>query len=147
MQEDKEPLFDAVETTLACLHILAPLIQKTKFNTANMKKALGSGFVLATDLADYLATRGIPFRQAHRIVGEIVAYCHGKQIELKELKLDEFRKFEKCFKPDVYDWLDEQHAVDRRRSLGGTSRINARRALTQAKQNITKNQKLISKIN
>ncbi len=146
MQEDKEPLFDAVETVLASLQILAPMIRQTKFNAENMKKALSAGFVLATDVADYLVTRGIPFRQAHHIVGKMVSYCHKKGIELKELKMDELKKFDQAFEKSIYHWLDEQHAVDRRKSLGGTARSNVNQAVTQAKKIISKNQQLIAKL-
>jgi argininosuccinate lyase len=138
MQEDKEPLFDALETTLACLNLLTPLVQKTKFNVKKMKTALDEGFVLATDLADYMVTRGIPFRQAHRVVGEIVTHCQGRGLDLKDLSLEELRKFDKCFKSDVHRWLDHQHAVDRRTSLGGTARANIRKEIQRAEKLIKK---------
>ncbi|HEX5032889.1 MAG TPA: argininosuccinate lyase [bacterium] len=143
MQEDKEPLFDAFETVLACLGLLAPLIAGTEFKTDNMKKALGAGFVLATDLADYLAAKGIPFRQAHRIAGEIVAYCQAQARELKDLKLEELQRFNKVFSEDVFDWLDELHAVDRRSSTGGTARRQVRRELARADKALREAEKIV----
>ena len=144
MQEDKEPLFDAFDTVQACLNLLAPMIAGTHFITGNMKKALGAGFVLATDLADYLASKGIPFRNAHRIAGEIVAYCQAKGRELKDLKLDELKRFDKAFAKDVFHWLDELHAVDRRSSTGGTARKNVRRELTRADKALREAEKIIA---
>ncbi len=136
MQEDKEPLFDAFETAASCLKILSPLIELTQFNRAQMERALQAGFVLATDLADYLTSQGMPFRQAHRVVGGIVAYCQSMGTELKSLKLETLKKFDKRFKPDVYEWLNESHAVDRRASAGGTARKNVRKEIQKAKRKL-----------
>ncbi|HCU24082.1 MAG TPA: argininosuccinate lyase [Deltaproteobacteria bacterium] len=137
MQEDKEPLFDAFDTVLACLNLLAPMIAKTRFKRDIMEQALDAGFVLATDLADYLAAKGLPFRQAHRVAGEIVAYCQEKGFELKQLSLAELRRFDKRFAKDVATWLDPHRAVDRRGSSGGTARKNVRRELARAERNLT----------
>lgn len=144
MQEDKEPLFDAFETVQACLGLLAPMIAGTQFKTDQMKKALSAGFVLATDLADYLAAKGVPFRSAHRISGEIVAYCQGKGQELKDLKLEELKRFDKAFAQDVFHWLDELHAVDRRTSTGGTARKNVRRELARADKALREAEKILA---
>lgn len=138
MQEDKEPLFDAVDTVRACLQILSAMIKKTNFNSDLMKQALGSGFVLATDLADYLATQGVPFREAHHIVGVIVTHCQKQGIELKELSLKELKSFHKKIGPEVYEWLEENYAVDRRTSLGGTSRKNVRKEIQRAERLLKK---------
>lgn len=138
MQEDKEPLFDALKTVSQCLQILAPLVESTRFNAKKMKAALGEGYVLATDLADYLSTRGVPFRDAHRVVGEIVAFCQARGLELKELKLNELKRFHPKFSADVSRWLDEGHSVDRRSAVGGTARKNVRNEIKRA-QKILKN--------
>lgn len=138
LQEDKEPFFDAVETTKNCLSILTAMIGQTDFDQQAMRNALSKGFVLATDLADYLVTLGLPFRQAHHLVGKIVALCQKSGIELKELSLEEFKKFENRIGPEVYDWLEESHAVDRRISLGGTARKNVRAQIRRAESLIKK---------
>ncbi len=134
MQEDKEPLFDAVDTVLDCLRLAAPMVAKTRFKADNLKKALGAGFVLATDVADYLATKGVPFRQAHRIVGELVAYCQDKGLELKDLKLADLRRFDAHFQMDVLAWIDDGHSVDRRASTGGTARKQVRKQIAAAEK-------------
>lgn len=134
MQEDKEPLFDAVETVELCLRILTPLVAGTGFKVDKMKAALKEGYVLATDLADYLATRGVPFRQAHRVVGEIVGYCQSRGLDLKQLSLKELRSFDPNFNPDVKRWLDEYFSVDRRSAVGGTARQNVKREIKHAEK-------------
>lgn len=136
LQEDKEPLFDAVDTTQACLKILTAMIPKVRFNTDKMKQAMDEGYVLATDLADYLVTKGLPFRQAHEVVGKIVALCQKRRCDLKDLRLEELKKFEKKIGPDVFRWLDESHAVDRRDSLGGTARKNVRKEIARARKRL-----------
>jgi argininosuccinate lyase len=138
MQEDKEPLFDAVETALACINILTPLVQKTRFHSKNMEKAMAEGYVLATDLADYLATKGVPFRQAHHIVGKIVAYCQEQGLELKDLSQKQLKRFDPHIAEDVRAWLNFAHAVDRRSSLGGTARKNIRAEIKRAEKLLKK---------
>lgn len=145
MQEDKEPLFDAVDTVLDCLKLAAPMVAKTRFNAPQMKKALGAGFVLATDLADYLAMKGVPFRQAHRVVGELVAYCQGKGLELKDLKLDEMKRFDGHFHKDVFQWLDDAHSVDRRSSTGGTARQQVKKQIAAAEQALKAAEKILKR--
>jgi argininosuccinate lyase len=140
MQEDKEPLFDGCETVLACLQILTPMIEKTKFRREKMRRALDEGFILATDLADYLVTKGLPFREAHQVVGRLVAYGQDKKLELKQFSLKEFKKFEKRFAKDVYTWLDHAHSVDRRISPGGTARKNVKTEIRRA-ENLIKEEK------
>ncbi|MFO1519899.1 MAG: argininosuccinate lyase [bacterium] len=138
MQEDKEPLFDAVDTTLTCLHLFAGLLAETSFKEINLKKATQDGFVLATDLADYLAHKGIPFREAHHIVGRIVRYCQEAHTVLEELPLEILKKFSKRIEKDVANWLKISAAVDRRKSYGGT-------ASDQVKSQIRRAEKLLSK--
>lgn len=145
MQEDKEPFFDAVDTVLDCLRLAAPMIAKTRFNAPNMKKALGAGFVLATDVADYLAMKGVPFRQAHRIVGELVAYCQGKGIELKDLTLDEMKRFDGHFQKDVFSWLDDAYSVDRRASTGGTARKQVKKQIETAEKSLKAAEKILGR--
>ncbi len=134
LQEDKEPLFDALKTVLDSVDILGEMVPKTRFKAGNMRKALAAGFVMATDVADYLAAKGLPFREAHRVVGQIVARCQGTGRELKELSLSEWKKFDRRFERDIFHWLDENQAVDRRASLGGTARKNVRREIQNARK-------------
>jgi len=136
MQEDKEPVMDALDTSLTCLKILTAMVEKTRFNAKKMEQALAEGFVLATDLADYLVTKGVPFRQAHRIVGEMVDHCQGLHIDLRDLPLKEMQKFHPSIREDVMDWLDFEHSVDRRSSLGGTARKNVRKEIIEAKRRL-----------
>lgn len=140
MQEDKEPLFDALDTVERSLKILNAMLPLTHFYQENMQKALSAGFVLATDLADYLAALGIPFRQAHRIVGEIVRDCQRQNLELKDLDLKTLKKYDAKIGPEVYDWLEETKAVDRRQSLGGTARKNVKAQIKKQEQRLKKKQ-------
>jgi argininosuccinate lyase len=136
LQEDKEPLFDAVDTTQSCLKILTAMIPKVRFNAARMERAMSEGFVLATDLADYLVTKGLPFRQAHAVVGKIIAHGQRRHRDLKDLRLEDLKKFEKKIGSDVFQWLNEAHAVDRRASEGGTARKNVRTELARARRRL-----------
>lgn len=129
LQEDKAPLFDSVDTVRAALEILAEMVPRLGVRTDRMRAAAGAGYTLATELADYLAGKGVPFRDAHRIVGEIVQSAIGSGRGLEELPLDELRGFSPAFEADVYDWLTHEAAVRRRRAVGGTAPANVRRRL------------------
>ncbi len=136
LQEDKEPLFDAVHTVKGSLTLITAMLEKTKFRPKQMREAMAKGFVLATDLADYLVTQGISFRDAHHTVGRIVSHCQKAACELKDLTLETLKSFDKKIGPEVYDWLDETHAVDRRASLGGTARKRVRAEIRRAQNKI-----------
>ncbi|HUH66403.1 MAG TPA: argininosuccinate lyase [Syntrophales bacterium] len=128
LQEDKEPLFDAVDTVKACASILGEMLGGLKFNREKMRRAATGGFSTATDVAEYLVTKGVPFRDAHRIVGTLVAYCIERKKDMGALTLPEFRKLYRGFGKDVYALLDVRQAVDAKKSAGGTSgRLVARR--------------------
>jgi len=122
MQEDKEPVFDAVETVKACLKIYPLLLENIKINKERMYRCADDGFSVATELADYLAKRGLPFRRAYSIVGEMVGYCHKKNKRLDELTLNEFRSFSVKFCNDVYRILKPENAIDTKKSYGGSSK-------------------------
>lgn len=124
LQEDKEPLFDSVDTVESSLELLARMVTKLRFNRARMRQAASAGFTLATELADYLAAKGVPFREAHEIVGRIVRHCLGRQRRLEELSVGELREFSPKFDDSVKGWLDPLAAVERRRSPGGTAPEN-----------------------
>ena len=121
LQEDKEPLFDTVDTVTGCLQILTEMIKHLKFNRARMREEAAGGFSTATDIADYLVMRGVPFRESHGIVGRLVAYCTEKNKGLSDLTIKEFRRFYKGFDEDVYECLQVENAVNARRTLGGTA--------------------------
>ncbi|MCX5854342.1 MAG: argininosuccinate lyase [Deltaproteobacteria bacterium] len=122
MQEDKEPLFDSVDTVKSCLHVFCEMIKHTKFNRARMLKAASGGFSTATDVAEHLVMKGIPFREAHGVVGRLVAYCIEKGEDMQSLTLEEFRLFHRGFGDDVYTCLQVENALNSRSIPGGTGK-------------------------
>ena len=121
LQEDKEPLFDSVDTVKDCLAIFAEMIKHTKFKAAKMYLAAQGGFSTATDVAEYLVEKGLPFRRAHEIVGNIVAYCLKNKKELESLTLKEYRKFYNGFTDDIKKKIKLEDAVNSRKHIGGTA--------------------------
>ena len=121
MQEDKEAIFDALETVSMCLDIFAPMIRTMKLIPANMYKAAQEGFINATDLADYLTKKGLPFRSAYKIVGQIVAECIEKKTVLDSLSLEEYKAHSEIFEEDLYEEISLETCVEKRISKGGTS--------------------------
>jgi argininosuccinate lyase len=136
MQEDKEQLFDALDTVKASLSISAELLAHSSFNRERMQAATRGGFVTATDLADYLVKKNLPFRQAHRVVGEIVAYCQKRDVELDELRLDELRRFSDLIDEDVFAVLSVEGSVSSRVSAGGTAGARVAEALARAEHQL-----------
>lgn len=129
MQEDKEAVFDSVETWQKCLLIFAPMMATLKVNRANMEAATKKGFTNATDLADYLAKKGIPFRDAHRIVGEMVATALDRGIALEDMNLKEMQDICPLINEDIFNAIDVHTCANERKSFGGTSLENVRVAL------------------
>jgi len=121
MQEDKAPLFDAVDTLTACIEIYTDMLPEIKFKKENMQRAASSGFLEATDMADYLATRGIPFREAHRLVGEAVGFALAMKKELHELTLEQLQSFCPLIQEDIFSYLTIRQMIERRTSYGGTA--------------------------
>ena len=121
MQEDKESIFDAVDTVKMCLSVMTPMIATMKVCKENMLKAAQGGFINATDLADYLVRKGLPFRSAYKVSGQIVAYCIEQNKVLETMTLDEYLKFDDRFDNEVYGAIDLKNCVERRISEGGTS--------------------------
>ncbi len=134
MQEDKEPLFDTVDTLKGCLGVYEKLIPRLKVNRTAMEKAVTRGFLNATDMADYLVTKGMAFRDAHRCSGEVVRYALGKDKELHELTLKELGVFSRLFAEDVFELLAPLQMINRRLSTGGTASKNVVRAIQKAKK-------------
>lgn len=136
LQEDKEPVFDAADTVSASLSIIAELLADLKFNTERMEEATQSGCMTATDLADYLVLKNVPFRQAHGIVGEAVAYCLANGKELPDLSLTELTQFSEVIKEDVYQVLSVEGSVNSRISLGGTALKRVTEAVVAAEKEL-----------
>ena len=113
MQEDKEGFFDSVKTLEMCLQTMEGMIATLKVREDNMKKAVKGGFLNATEVADYLLNKNIPFRAAHSIVGQIVIYCEDNDKAIEELKLDELLKFSPVFEEDIYDFIDYNNIIEK----------------------------------
>ncbi len=121
MQEDKESIFDAVDTVIMCLKVFIPMLQTMQALPDNMKRAAQNGFINATDLADYLVRKGLPFRSAYKISGQIVANCIGKGYILENMPFDEYRSYSELFEEDVYEAINILTCAESRTSEGGTS--------------------------
>ena len=121
MQEDKESVFDACDTVKMCLRVLDPMLAGMTVRTDNMLRAAQTGFINATDLADYLVRKGLPFRNAYKLSGQIVARCMAEGQVLETLPLDEYRGFSELFEADLYAAIDLKTCVEKRISEGGTS--------------------------
>lgn len=126
IQEDKEPLFDSVETVKLCIEAFIETVEVMEVNETNMYESAKKGYVNATDLADYLVVKGLPFRDAYNISGKVVSYCLGRKCILEELPLDEFRQFSDLIEEDIHDRLQLKTCVERRNSVGGTSPASIR---------------------
>lgn len=132
LQEDKEALFDTVDTVLAGLAVVAAMIRTTRVKATAMGQAVDESFALATDLADYLARRGVPFRRAHEVVGSLVKWCIDTGRKLSDLSVDDYRRFSSLFEEDVLS-ISAEESVQARESRGGTSPVAVRRELEDAR--------------
>lgn len=113
MQEDKEQFFDAVDTVESCLKIITEMLPTIKVKDENMANSVESGFLNATELADYLVGKGMPFRDAHRVVGEVVLYCEREGLAIEKLKVEQLNKFTNLFNEDVYEFIDYKKALNK----------------------------------
>ncbi len=118
MQEDKELVFDAIDTTKGCLALFTGMLQTMKFNEARMEESAKHGFTNATDAADYLVNHGVPFRDAHGIVGRLVLYCIEKNIALDDMTLEEYREISPVFEEDIYSAISMKNCVEMRNTIG-----------------------------
>ena len=118
MQEDKELTFDAIDTVKGCLALFTGMIKTMKLNKANMEKSAMNGFTNATDAADYLVNHGVPFRDAHGIVGQLVLYCIEKDKSLLDMSLDEYKAISPVFENDIYDAISLKTCVEKRNTIG-----------------------------
>jgi len=129
MQEDKEPVFDSVDTIKAALEINAAMLAEIKVDAARAAEAVSDPMLLATDLADYLVRAGLPFRQAHEVIGRLVAHCLQTGRKFPELDLGAYQSFSPLFGPDIFDVLDVRRALDARQAQGAPSLPNVRAQL------------------
>ncbi len=136
LQEDKEALFDTVDTVLASVRLMAGVLANLEVRPEKMKSALKGGFLAATDMADYLVTKGVPFRTAHAMVGQTVRYAEERGQELEELTLEEIRRFAPPAAPDIFAWLSPEETVHRRRSLMGTAPERVEAALRRVEEEL-----------
>jgi len=137
LQEDKEPLFNTIDTVKASLQIMAVLFPKMEIQAERMREAASENYINATDLADYLTTKGIPFRKAHQITGKVVQYAEEKEKKLDDLSLDELQSFSPLIGKDVFDYIRIENAVNRRNSIGGTARQRVFEQIKKAKKELS----------
>ena len=133
MQEDKESFFDARDTWIKCLHVFTEMLRTASFRTANMEKSANAGFANATDCADYLVKKGVPFRDAHAVIGRLVAHCLEKGCALDDLALTELRAFSPAFDQDVYDAISLSACVSARNLIGGPAPDQVLSAIRQGR--------------
>jgi argininosuccinate lyase len=136
MQEDKEAVFDAVETVKMCLKVFAPMLATMTSKPENMKKAAQGGFINATDLADYLVKKGMPFRSAYKISGQIVAKCISDGCVLETLPLEVYQSYSDLFAQDLYQDIDLLTCVEKRISEGGTSQASVDAQIAYVKERL-----------
>jgi len=136
MQEDKAALFNTVDILTGCIEIYIKMLPKLKINKEAMRQATSTGFLNATDMADYLVARGMQFRQAHSCVGKAVGYALSKKMELHELTLEEFKSFSSLFDKDIFDVLTVEEMINRRKSFGGTATENVLAAIKEAEKEL-----------
>ncbi len=137
MQEDKEAVFDAVDTVKQCLEVFTPMFSKLTLKKDNMRRAASGGFINATDCADYLVKKGIPFRDAYMIVGRLVTMCIKLDENLETLTLKDFRAVSDVFADDIYDALDLRTCVNERSIPGGPAAAEVERQISKLKEFIS----------
>lgn len=136
MQEDKESVFDTAETVEMCLEVFTGMLADTTFLKDNMKKAVKSGYLNATDLADYLVKKGLHFRDCHEISGKLVGLCIDNQMALEDLSLETLKQYSTYFEPDIYEVLDLENVVENKKSYGSTSRESVLKSIENGKNYI-----------
>lgn len=134
MQEDKEAIFDSIDTVKVCIKTLIPMIDTCKVLKDNMEKAAARGFINATDCADYLVKKGLPFRQAYKIIGEIVSYCIQRNKTLEEITIDEYKEYNENFEIDIYEKINLKKCVIDRNIEGGPAPLQVRKRINEVKK-------------
>ena len=138
LQEDKEPLFDTSETVKVCLRIFTDMIKTAKFIPIPQKELEARGFLTATDLADYLVLKGVPFRDAHEITGKTVAYCLENKKTLTDLSLTELRKISNRIDKEVFNHIAIKNSMDRKNIYGGTAKKQVRAQILRLTKKLKK---------
>ena len=138
MQEDKEAIFDAIDNTKICLELFGSMLETTTFKTEKMKQASAHGFINATDCADYLVKKGMPFRTAYKIIGQIVAYCIQNNKSLDGLTIEEYKNFSDVFGDDVYEAIDLINCVNERKCYGGPAPESVKRQIENIRKFISR---------
>ncbi|GHT54947.1 argininosuccinate lyase [Endomicrobiia bacterium] len=136
LQEDKPPVFDALDNVKMCLEVINEMVVSLKFVKERALKSTQKGFIAATELADYLARKNIPFRLAHGLVKDIVLYCKKNSKTLNDLSIEEYNKFSPAFKKDIFEYLNAKNIVDMKTSYGGTSKKSVMRQIENIKRNL-----------
>ena len=137
LQEDKEPVFHAADTVQLCLAVFAEMLPTIRFDREALLRAVGQGFMNATDVADYLAGKNVPFRQAHQIVGEIVRYCIREDKVIEALTLEELTRFHEAFGQDIFTAVDVHTLLARRAQYGATAPERVLEALKAAREKVS----------
>ena len=138
MQEDKELVFDAIDTTKGCLALFTGMLRTMKFNDARMEESAKHGFTNATDAADYLVGKGVPFRDAHGIIGRVVLYCIDKGIAIDDMSLEELKEFSDVFEEDIYDAISMYTCVNKRLTMGAPGKEAMETAIASYKEFLKK---------
>jgi argininosuccinate lyase len=138
LQEDKEPLFDSADTVKVCLKIFTGMMKSAKFKSLSVEELSASGFLTATDMADYLVLKGVPFREAHEITGKTVAYCLDSGKTLDNLSLKELRKISRRFEEDVSEHIALKNSVDRKNVHGGTAKKQVKAQISRLTKKLSK---------
>jgi len=132
MQEDKPPMFETLETTGDSLEMMAVIFRETSFHRERMEAAVRGGDLMATEIADYLARKGVPFREAHHIAGQIVAKAEERNLNLDALSLEVYRSFSELFEADIFEYLDPRRSLREKKSAGSTNPEMVREAVRAA---------------
>ncbi len=133
LQESQEPLYDAIETLDGSLRVATGMIENLEFDTERLHQAVGQGYLVATEVADYLVSKGLAFREAHDIAGALVRTAMADGLELSAMSLEQFKAESELFSTDIYDWLDVARAVDRRDVVGGPARVRVQAEIARAR--------------
>lgn len=139
MQEDKEFTFDAIDTVKGCIALFNGMIATMSFCKDNMEKSAKNGFTNATDAADYLVNNGVPFRDAHGIVGRLVLACIEKNISLDEMSLEEYQEISPVFKEDIYEAISMKNCVEKRNTIGAPGEAAMKQVLALHKKYLEEN--------
>ena len=142
MQEDKELIFDAIDTAKGCLALFTGMISTMKFNKERMNESSRHGFTNATDAADYLVNHGVPFRDAHGIVGQLVLYCIDKGIALDDMTLEEFQAISPVFEQDIYEAISMETCVEKRTTIGAPGQEAMKQVIEEEKKYLEKNKSI-----